>query len=80
MSALHGGGEPALGSSAAPTAMALWQGPGATAGPGVAEGAGGYDRDPCGRVVRQIGGTFDSSVNTGAMTLPGTNEWGWPSR
>jgi hypothetical protein len=30
--------------------------------------------------VRQISGTFDSSVNTGAITLPGADEWGWPSR
>ena len=30
--------------------------------------------------ARQISGTFDSSVNTGAITLPGAEEWGWPSR
>ena len=27
-------------------------------------------------VVRQMGGTFDSSMNKGAMTLPGDEEWG----
>lgn len=26
--------------------------------------------------ARQIGGTFDSLVKTGAMTLPGVSEWG----